>query len=75
MNPTPKQIRQRKLYVALGTVKGFNGYLLNLKAVIERTDIDVVTKYYFERDLQALQIQLSIAEEKLRASLKRGAPK
>lgn len=37
--PTSKQRRQRALYQAIGTVKGFHGYLNNLQAVLHRAGL------------------------------------
>lgn len=70
MKPTAKQVRQRKLYVALGTVKGFNGFLINLEAVVKATDISIIAKYFLEKDIAGFRHRIACVEEDIKIKLR-----
>jgi hypothetical protein len=70
MKPSPKQIEQQKLFIALGTVKGFNGYLFNLNTTVNRTCIYQHDKTKLSAAVVNLMEQLKNVEESIRTELK-----
>ena len=64
MNPTRRQRQQQSLYLALGTVKGFGGYLTNLQANLLRTNL-----YSNCPHIEILRAQLISYENAIRAAL------
>lgn len=70
---TPKQVEQHKLRQALGTVKGFHGYLNNLRHVVANCTPKeelLFTSYYLNKDIDDLTYQLQITEEHIRRQLR-----
>lgn len=70
---TPKQLEQRKLRLALGTIKGFHGYLNNLQHVVKDCTPKerlLFTSYFLARAISFLRHQLLVSEEHIRAQLK-----
>jgi hypothetical protein len=68
--PSNKQLKQRKLWQAIGTVQGFNGYLINLLCVVKATDIDVANKQCLEQDIQTLQNRLIVLNKVFEAHIR-----
>ena len=70
---TPKQHDQQRLRQALGTVKGFHGYLHNLRGVvavcIQKEEL-LFTSYYLNKDIDTLSYQLKITEEHIKRQLR-----
>lgn len=71
---TLKQREQQRLRLALGTVKGFHGYLHNLHCVvaacIPREEL-LFTSYFLGKDIDTLSYQLKITEEHIRRQLRK----
>ena len=63
--PTQRQWQQRNLRQAIGTVKGFHGYLHNLKEVLKRTG-----EYKAYPMIDAMHEQLKSYEDHLRVTIK-----
>lgn len=63
---TPKQKAQWARRQALGTVKGFNGYLINLEAVCNAVPKMAIDKLFLHTAVNTLRNQLAIFEEALR---------
>lgn len=70
---TPKQAEQRRLRLALGTCKGFHGYLNNLRCVvldcIPKESL-LLTSYWLNGDIDKLHHQLRVTEEQIKTQLK-----
>lgn len=70
---TPKQLEQRRLRVALGTCKGFHGYLHNLRYVvtncIPKQEL-LLTSYWLNGDIDKLHHQLRVTEDQIKRQLK-----
>lgn len=65
-----KQVRQRKFYVALGTVTGFHGYLHNLVNVVDSLDISEEDKLVLDFDVRRLQIDLLLIQSSILDKMK-----
>lgn len=63
------QVLQRQLWQALGTVKGFNGYLHNLQHVVGRTCIYQHDKQRLNSAILELLDQLRNTEQSIRTEL------
>lgn len=67
-----KQREQQRLRQALGTVKGFHGYLHNLRYVVgactSKEEL-LFTSYWLNNDIDRLHYQLRITEEHIRRQL------
>ena len=67
--PTSKrQQTQRRNWQALGTVKGFNGYLINLEHVIKHSGVSAIDKHFLNQDIAILRNRLAILEKALQRS-------
>lgn len=70
---TSRQIEQRKLRLALGTVKGFHGYLDNLQHAVEictpREQLQF-TSYFLDKTIKELKYQLRVTEDQIKVQLK-----
>lgn len=64
-----KQKTQQELWQALGTVKGFNGYLHNLQHVVGRTIIYQNDKHRLNTAILELMAQLKNTEQSIRIEL------
>lgn len=62
---SPKQKAQWAKRQALGTVKGFNGYLINLENVCNAVPAMAVDKLFLHTAINTLKNQLAIFEEAL----------
>lgn len=70
---TPRQAEQRKLRLALGTCKGFHGYLHNLRHVVTACtpkESLLLTSYWLNGDIDKLHHQLRVTEEQIKTQLK-----
>ncbi len=70
---TSKQLEQQRLWTALGTVKGFHGYLHNLKQVVATCTAKeelLFTSYFLNRCIGMLHYQLEVTEEHIRKQLR-----
>lgn len=70
MSPPTKQRNQQRMWQALGTVKGFHGYLHNSESVVKACPKLAVDKYFLEKDIRTLRNRLHIMEEALRQGIK-----
>jgi len=68
--PSGKQIEQQKLWQALGTVMGFQGYLHNLNYVVSRTCIYQYDKNKLSAAVLNLMAELKNCKEFIRCELK-----
>ena len=70
---TPKQAEQRRLRLALGTCKGFHGYLHNLQHVVKdctpKEEL-LFTSYFLDKAIGMLKYQLTVSEEQIKTQLK-----
>jgi hypothetical protein len=69
--PTLKQRQQQNLYRAIGTVKGFSGYLHNLQATVNLCPRLGIDKLFLKQDVNKLKNRLAILEEALRKEIKK----
>lgn len=70
---TPKQKEQQRLRQALGTVKGFHGYLHNLRNTVNTCTAKeelLFTSYWLNNDIDKLHYQLRATEDHIRKQLK-----
>ena len=63
--PTARQKKQRAYYQALGTVKGFHGYLNNLQRTLKHTELP----FFNFPEITALHHVLRIYEDHIRGQL------